>query len=280
MSHLEPGNEKQADVPAREAPPDAIPEFYGPAKVALWLGLAAWACLAVNAALGGSAPLLLLGIAIAVAGVIVGIVAARAVGRSRGWLTGKGSAIAGICISGAHIVVMVALAAILLPALGRVRDEGRKIQCGNNLEQIGEAADLWLLKHGGQSKYPPSFKVLVHGGPSKYPPSLKALVDDDIIVEPNVFICQATGTKPVPGKFVTDYECIMDRADFPITDSMLGVDSGAVPMAWDKPGNHPDGFNVVYFDAHVTFLSDDRTGSARKKLLAEVDAWIEKNRPK
>ncbi|MFH1730101.1 MAG: hypothetical protein ABIF82_00440, partial [Planctomycetota bacterium] len=73
------------------------------------------------------------------------------------------------------------------------------------------------------------------------------------------------------------YECMLDRAGFTITEAMAG---GDVPMAWDKPGNHDDGFNVVYFDSHVEFHPDDETGSGRREFLAEVDAWIENNRPK
>jgi len=201
----------------------------------------------------------------ALVGLVLGIVGLVSINNSQGRLKGSGLATAGIVVSGLMILVvpiMSILAGMLLPALGRARHEARKARCMSNLKQIGTAAHLWLSKFGDMEKFPPSLKVLQ---------------DEKIIMEPMVFICPNTTTKPVPGEFVTDYECIMDRVDFPITESIAG---GDVPMAWDKPGNHDDGFNVVYFDTHVTFFSDDETGSRRQEFLAEVDAWIEKNRPK
>jgi len=197
----------------------------------------------------------------ALVGLVLGIVGLVSIKNSQGRLKGSGLATAGIAVSGVMIVALPfvsILAGMLLPALGRARDEARKVRCSSNLKQIGTAANIWLSKHGNMEKWPPS---------------LKALVDDEIIMEPKVFICPGTATSLVPGEFVTDYECIMDRVDFPITESMAG---GDVPMAWDKPGNHYDGFNVVYFDSHVEFQPDDR----REEFLAEVDAWIEENRPK
>jgi len=199
----------------------------------------------------------------AIAGLILGICALSSIGRSQGRLGGRGLAIAGTCVSGATMVLSLAvMAGMLLPALGRARHEARKIRCSSNLKQIGTAAHLWMNKFGDMEKFPPS---------------LKALQDEKIIMEPMVFICPNTTTKPVPGEFVTDYECMLDRAGFTITEAMAG---GDVPMAWDKPGNHDDGFNVVYFDSHVEFQPDDRTGSERRKFLAEVDAWIAENKPK
>lgn len=201
----------------------------------------------------------------ALVGLVLGIVGLVLIKNSQGRLQGDGLAIGGIIVSGLMIVIMpiaTILVGMLLPALARVENEARKARCTSNLHQIGMAANRWLNKHGDMEKWPPS---------------LKALVDDKIIMEPKVFICPNTTTKPVPGEFVTDYECIMDRADFPITKSMAG---GAVPMAWDKPGNHDDGFGVVYFDGHVEFHRDDDTGSRRREFLAGVGAWIAENKPK
>ncbi len=241
--------------PSREAPPDATPEFYGPAKLALWLGLAAWACLAANAAVGGSAPLLLLGIAVAIAGVVVGIVAVLAIGRSRGRLTGKGSAIAGICISGAHIVAMVVLAVLMLSVI----DKAERLRCAHNLEQIGHATQMWLN---------------LFGRAEEDPPSLEKLLAEGYIDYERVFICPGTDSVPVRGKLVTDYEALFDRTDFKIKTSMIPP---GLPMAWDEPGNHSDGSNVVYFgNNEAEFVSEERF----RELMKQVDAWIEKNRPK
>lgn len=45
------------------------------------------------------------------------------------------------------IVIVGFLAALLLPAFGRVRAEARKIECINNLRQIGAAFYLYLDEH-------------------------------------------------------------------------------------------------------------------------------------
>jgi len=202
----------------------------------------------------------------ALVGIVLGICGLTAINNSKGRLKGGGLATAGIAVSGLMIVVLpiiAILAGMLLPALGRARDEARKAQCKSHLKQIGTAANIWLVKFGGDEKFPPS---------------LKALMDDGIVAEPRLFICPAVDidTARNPGEFVRNYECIQDRAGFTITESMGG---SHLPMAWDMPGNHYDGFNVVYFDSHVEFHPDDDSETVRRQFLAEIDAWIEENRP-
>jgi peptidyl-prolyl cis-trans isomerase B (cyclophilin B) len=194
----------------------------------------------------------------ALAGLILGICALSAISKSGGRLKGQGLALAGTIISAVFVLVGLLSAVALLPALARARGEARKVRCGSNLSQIAKATNLYMIQYGGAVWYPPS---------------LKTLLDTGIIDEPKVFLCPAADTGPGSAGFVSDYESVLDRAGFPISEEMAG---SMLPLAWDKKGNHDDGVNVVYFDCHVDF----KAGSGEyEEVLREVDAWIAENKP-
>jgi hypothetical protein len=194
-------------------------------------------------------------------GLVLGIVGLTQIKGSGGRLKGDGLAIGGICVSGVSLIAVpfiAILAGMLLPALGRARAEARKVRCASNLDQIAKGANMWLLKYGDNTHWPPS---------------LKALMDDGIIVEPKVFLCPACDTAPAPGEFVTDYECVLDLVDGKVAQA----ETMDVPFAWDKKGNHHDGVNVVYFDSHVEFESGP---DAYERVRQKVEAWLAERRAK
>lgn len=51
----------------------------------------------------------------------------------------------------AAVTVIALLVAILLPALGRARDEARRVQCASNLRQLGQALHLYAHEHRGMA---------------------------------------------------------------------------------------------------------------------------------
>ncbi len=53
------------------------------------------------------------------------------------------------------IAIIAVLAGVLLPALGRARESGRSVACGNNLRQMGLASVMYANDHRGQL---PSFR--------------------------------------------------------------------------------------------------------------------------
>jgi len=95
----------------------------------------------------------------AVVGLILGIVSLIKVRNSNGQLSGTGIAIAGICVSGVLMLLALPISAgLLLPALAKAKDRAQRIQCMNNLKQIGLSARLWANDHGGAE--PPNLIAL------------------------------------------------------------------------------------------------------------------------
>ena len=276
MSEIESGN----DAKTREPANSVRPRRSKLAVAAVVFAVPAWIAIAfaiLDFAILGDGPVdranacAMLGLAFAVLGLGCGICGRVSINNSKGRLKGGWLAAGGIVVSAlATIIVIVGYS---LPAgVDHAHGDPRIIGCKSHLKQIGTSTHIWLTKYGGGETYPPS---------------LRALYDDNTLRELRVFLCINTGREPEEGRFLTDYECILDRAGFTITESMgtpkAPLSENAVPpvpLAWDKPGNHPDGFCVVYCDGHVEFIPDDEGGAARRKFLAEVDAWIEKNRPK
>lgn len=76
-------------------------------------------------------------------GLVLGIVALKNINRSQGQLSGSGLAIAGICVSGAFLLLIPILASLLLPALSKAKSKAQTIKCVSNLRQISLAGRLW-----------------------------------------------------------------------------------------------------------------------------------------
>ncbi len=77
-------------------------------------------------------------------GLILGIIALNKIGKSQGALTGKGLAIAGICVSGVLLLLMPAIA---IPNFLAARAAAQAGLCALNLETIGGAARVYAKAH-------------------------------------------------------------------------------------------------------------------------------------
>ena len=204
------------------------------------------------------------------------------------------------------IAIIAILAGMLLPALGRARDEARKVRCASNLSQLGKAMNMYLLKFGDNSCFPaPSTKF-------RGDEWLCVLYWKGIISESKVFTCPATSDNstliPLPGAAQTypttitfgsagslgntavsycgrTSSCSLGAGkakDTPIEQFTESALSSSSPMACDKSGNHGDGINVVYVDSHVDFMpdaaaylgykgGDGTTGTVAQQLLMYMD---------
>ena len=76
------------------------------------------------------------------------------------------------------ISIIMILAGMILPQLGKARDDARKTKCLSNLHQIGVALTTYSMSYGGIGGYPPWITLLATaGGKGGY------------IQDPKVFIC-------------------------------------------------------------------------------------------
>ncbi len=86
------------------------------------------------------------------------------------------------------IAIIAILAALLLPALGSAKESGRRIQCVNNLRQLG--LSLKLYAGDNSDLYPP--RVGTTRWPSRLQDGYKSLA---------ILICPTDSHKGVPGTF-------------------------------------------------------------------------------
>jgi len=132
-----------------------------------------------------------------------------------------------------------------------------KARTARNLSQIAKASQVWLLKFGDVTSFPPS---------------LKDLLDKKIVIDPKLFLHPLRGSKPIPGEFVSDFDSAFDRAGFKLSELQLGP---GMALAWEKVPRFKGGRVVVFPDSHVEFLTQKRF----KKLMKELDAVIKKHKP-
>jgi prepilin-type N-terminal cleavage/methylation domain-containing protein/prepilin-type processing-associated H-X9-DG protein len=171
------------------------------------------------------------------------------------------------------IAIIAILAGMLLPALGRARDEARKVRCAANLSQLGKGMAMYMSTLGRNSVYSVPGATNAKFSGTEW---LLSLYLSEIVPEKRVFVCPATDDnfEDIPSIGGTAYNYSGAEVD---DISYAGVKShdganvrnwteSALPsssaMAADKKDgsvstetpNHSDGINVVFFDAHVEFI--------------------------
>jgi prepilin-type processing-associated H-X9-DG protein len=101
----------------------------------------------------------------ALVGLVLGIVSLVKINRSGGRLSGQGLAIAGICVSGFMLFFSIpVMAAMLLPALAQAKQKAQRINCVNNMKQLGLAVRMYALSHNDQFPPAASWCDAIQGG--------------------------------------------------------------------------------------------------------------------
>ncbi len=131
-------------------------------------------------------------------------------------------------------VLVIILAAMLLPALGMARGMGKRVECMSNLKQIVLSCKMYAMDYNEQ--FPPSLENLY----PDYAPSLE------------VFVCPSTGDK------VTSKEEINTQGSYLYVSGLSEASDSAAVLIYDREGNHgDDGRNVAFVDGHVDWVSEE-----------------------
>ena len=185
------------------------------------------------------------------------------------------------------IAIIAILAGMLLPALGRARDEARKVRCASNLKQLGTAMNMYLTGLGNGTMF--AHPATVFYGDTW----LLSLYWTDIVREPKLFVCPATSdaATKIPDLTSKDYDVAIaadavsyagrcfglssnthrNSADF----SESGLTSGSMMACDDNQGtdNHGDGLNATFFDSHVEFIPNGTTNTAYSQVGLLGTTW-------
>jgi hypothetical protein len=101
------------------------------------------------------------GLLAGIAAIICGHIAFNRVKRNPAQYSGSGMAMAGFILGYVSLALsLLVLPAMFLPALSGAKKKAQRINCVNNLKQVGLAFKVWELDHGDQ--FP--FNVSTNGG--------------------------------------------------------------------------------------------------------------------
>ena len=156
------------------------------------------------------------------------------------------------------IAIIGVLAAILLPALSKAREMGRRTACINNFKQLAIALQMFADDH--YARFPANSGEMhgISGDKDIYP---------DYINKAEVFWCPSDISAKIPTTINTDVKdadnscCISYAFVYGLT--VANSATTAVPIACDNSrlvsgaysGNHNSGTNVLYLDGSVRWVS-------------------------
>jgi prepilin-type processing-associated H-X9-DG protein len=189
----------------------------------------------------------------AVPAIVFGIIALVKISKSRGQLKGNGLAISGIALPAVSaLLVIPMMLAILMPALGKVRNLSYRLMCGTNMGSLSKAMAVYANDYHEQ--YPT---------PSKW---------CDLLVEKADVTPMQLKCKGAPNDGRCNYAMNKNVEKLGMAapaDMVLVFEAGP---GWNQYGgaellstenHHGEGCNVLFVDGHVEFVMAKEIGNLR-----------------
>ena len=178
---------------------------------------------------------------------ICGIVGIVKIEKSAGQLKGKGLAIAGIAVPAASLFLMIPIMmmAILMPALGKAREQARRVVCGTNMSSLGKA--MLIYANDYEDKFPT---------PSKW---------CDLLIE-HAEVSQQTlrckGAAEGPCNYAMNKNVEELGANAPpdmvlLFETSPGWNQSGGPEILTTENHNGEGCNILFNDLHVAFIKTE-----------------------
>jgi len=152
------------------------------------------------------------------------------------------------------IAIIGILAAMLLPALSMAREAARKIDCTNNLKQVGLSVRMYSTVYG--EAYPDA-----NGRTGLY-----MLASEGFLENTNIFTCKSTSDR------VTNIGEISTSSSYCYAGGINEATSVDSAIAGDRSNNHDKYGNLLFVDGHVKgYAGSVWSGSRGNSVLTDFN---------